>query len=114
MKKAKEIEEMLNKVSTTISRFNLKNYFPSSTSTLSRELNYLKVLPLFIFALGFLPILPYEINMGFAISIDRKVANNFYAIGLRGLNKNYKKEGDPFYELYKLSDIIPHHNVIFY
>ena len=73
-----------------------------------RELNYLKVLPVFIFALGFLPILPYEIKDGKLQSVlDRKASvNNFYAIGLRGLNKNYvAKEGDPFYELYKLSDI---------
>ena len=96
----------------------MKNFFSKFKFLIwSWEFDILKIFPYLFLFIGFLPILPYEKKEGKLISVLGKEASveNFYELGIKNLDsisgssitgkKSYiPKEGQAFYELYKLSE----------
>ena len=96
----------------------MKNFFSKFTFLIwSWEFDILKIFPYLFLFISFLPILPYEKQEGKLSSVLGKEASveNFYELGIKNLDSiigSYKtgkksyipKEGQAFYELYKLSE----------
>ena len=93
----------------------MKNFFSKFTFLIwSWEFDILKIFPYLFLFISFLPILPYEKKEGKLSSVLGKEASveNFYELGIKSLDsligfntgkESYiPKEGEAFYELYKL------------
>ena len=83
----------------------------------SWEFDILKIFPYLFLFICFLPILPYEKKEGKLSSVLGKEASveNFYELGIKSLDSLFAlyvtgkesyipKEGEAFYELYKLGE----------
>ena len=96
----------------------MKNFFSKFTFLIwSWEFDILKIFPYLFLFISFLPILLYEKKEGKISSVLGKEASveNFYELGIKNLDsiigsyitgkKSYiPKEGEAFYELYKLGE----------
>lgn len=96
----------------------MRNFFSKFTFLKwSWEFDILKILPYLFLFISFLPILPYEKKEGKLSSVLGKKASveNFYELGIKSLDSLFglyitgkesyiPKEGEAFYELYKLGE----------